>query len=534
MKTDAPAGMSRSSGGPQRGDWRIIAGVVAITALAFLPSLFNGFTNFDDDVYLTENPLVAEPRVENLQRIFGGFYLRHYHPLTLLSFMIERAIWGLRAPGFHLTNLLLHLGSTWLVFAIARRLAFGRIAAATTSLLFGIHPIHVESVAWVTERKDVLAMFFLLLAMLLYFRHRESGRGRTYAGSLGVYALSLLAKALGITLAGQLWLMEWGRGDRMDGRKIVNKLPYLALGAGAALLTYLAQSPVIHRDKTALIAQNMAIAARGFWFYLGKLAWPTGLSALYPYPAQVDLLSPGYLAAMVGFVACAAFTLLTARRFRAWSAAWGFFVLALLPFSGIIVYGTHFAADRYMYLAALGPFALVGFGVERIATSRVCRERSPVRFVLAGAYAAAALALATATAARCRVWKNSETLFRDVLRQYPENTVALNNVATYRVEQGDFGEALRLFRRVIEIDESDFVAWANLGGALQAMGRLDDALAANLRAVKLRPDNALPWTNLGTLYLQMRDEDKAHHAFEQAARLDPENRNIREFLNHLP
>ena len=166
----------------RRADLGILLLIAGLTAIAFLPSLFNGFTNWDDDVYLTQNPLVKELSADNVRSLFTGFHIYHYHPLTLLSFQLEHAVWGLRAAGYHAVNLLLHVANACLVFLVVRRIGCGRIASAATALLFGIHPSRVESVAWITERKDVLSMLLLLVATLLYFAATRARRG-AYAGS---------------------------------------------------------------------------------------------------------------------------------------------------------------------------------------------------------------------------------------------------------------------------------------------------------------------------------------------------------------
>lgn len=515
----------------RRADPRIVLAVALLTAIAFLPSLFNGFTIWDDDVYLTRNPLVTHLTPENVRALFTGFHLYHYHPLTLLSFALEHALWGLWAPGYHLTNLLLHMANACLVFAVVRRIGCGRTASAATALLFGVHPTRVESVAWITERKDVLSLFFLLIAVLLYLRHLEKGRWGPYLGATAAHAASLLAKALGMTLAPLLWLIEWGRGDRMGWRRILNKTPFLALGLAAGLVTLAAQSGAIHRDKTAAVMQNLVLAARAFWFYLGKLIWPTGLSAIYSYPAEIRVASPGYLAAAAAFVLFLAGTLAVARRRRAWTAAWGFFLVSWLPFSGLVVYGTHFAADRYLYLPALGPFLLVGLGVERAVAAT--RGRARARNALAIVCAMAVGALMGTTAARCRVWRDSETLFRDVVAKDPRCVFALNNIGVALADQGRYAEAAPYYRKALAIAPAEAVTWANLGVALQALGRLDEALEAGRAAVAVDPKDAIAWNIIGSIHMQRREWPEALGALGEAVLIDPGHDPARENIRRV-
>lgn len=528
--------MSTSTSQPRstrRSDLGIVLLIALLTAIAFLPSIFNGFTNWDDDMYLTKNALVKNLSWENVGALFTEFHLYHYHPLTLLSFQLEHAVWGLRAPGYHLTNLLLHVVNACLVFVVVRRIGCGSLAAGTTALLFGIHPSRVESVAWITERKDVLSMLFLLLSVLLYLRHLEKGRWGAYLGSLTAYAGSLLAKALGMTLAPLLWLIEWGRGDRMGWRRVVNKIPFLALGAAAGLLTLVAQSGAIQRDRSAAVAQNLVLAARSFWFYVGKLVWPTGLSAIYPYPAEIRVTSLGYIAASAAFLLFLAGTLAAARRFRVWTAAWGFFLVSWLPFSGLVVYGTHFAADRYLYLPALGPFLLVGLGLERIMDASRRRGLVLAHGAMVVGCAMAVGALIGTTAARCRVWRDGETLFRDVVAKHPECIFALNNLGVALADQGRYGEAIPYYRRAVAVEPTEAVTWANLGVALQAEDRLDQALEASHTAVALDPRDAVAWNNIGSVHMQRREWSEALAAFGEAILIDPDYELARENIRRV-
>jgi tetratricopeptide (TPR) repeat protein len=318
-----------------------------------------------------------------------------------------------------------------------------------------------------------------------------------------------------------LWLIEWGRGDRIGLRRILNKIPYLLLGLAAAILTIVAQSGAIYREETAAVVNNLVLAARSFWFYMGKLLWPVHLSAIYPYPAEVDPTSPGYLAASAAFLLFFGLAVAVARRCRAWSAAWGFFLVAWLPFSGLVVYGTHFAADRYLYLPALGPFLLVGLGLERLL--QATRSRKPAWLHGAVVVGCAVLvgSLVGTTASRCRVWRGGETLFRDVIERYPDCVFALNNLGVALANQGRYAEAIPHYRRAVAVDPDESVSWANLGVALQAEGRLDEAMDANRTALALDPVDAVAWNNIGSIHMERRDWAEALEAFGEAILIDP-------------
>lgn len=377
--------------------------VFFITLLVYLPSLGNEFVNWDDNQYVYENRNIQVSPGHVFEWSFTTFYAANWHPLTWISHALDYSMWGLNPRGHHLSSIVLHSINAVLVVYLCiglfesyrrKKVAEGfsgpffdekgvLIAAATTGILFGIHPVHVESVAWVSERKDILSALFFCLSILSYIRYvdetenvGEAGRRpllRTYFFSLVFFVCALLSKPMAVTLPVVLILLDWFPFQRIQSlrtlwKAVLEKVPFIAMGIASSVITVLAQikgRSLVPFESSSVPARIM-VAADAIFSYLTKMILPLDLSPFYPYPKVVSFFSAKYffplLVVTIITIACVNFFL---RGRKVWLAVWGYYLITLLPVLGIIRVGLQSMADRYTYLPSLGPFLVLGLAAAR-------------------------------------------------------------------------------------------------------------------------------------------------------------------------
>ena len=312
--------------------------IAVVTAVSFLSSLDNGFVNWDDNEYVTENYAIRSFSWNTLKTIFTSFYLGTYCPLVILSYTLEYALFGLAPFGYHLTNLLLHIGNTLLVFALVLRLSTHPPSALVAALLFGVHPLHVESVAWVTERKDVLSTLFFLGALLCYLRYQEDKQAHLYALSIVAFVLSLFSKPMGVTLPLILLLCDYLCARGWTYRTLVEKVPFVMVSALFSVIMVLAQhsSGGINAARFSALVDNVLVACWGLVFYLSKTLAPVGLSAYYPYPPEISFHLLAFFLPPILLLALTAGVWISRRYTRTVVFGSLFFFVTLLPVLKII------------------------------------------------------------------------------------------------------------------------------------------------------------------------------------------------------
>jgi protein O-mannosyl-transferase len=493
--------------------------VFAAGIAAFIPTLSAGFVNWDDDVNFTTNPGFRGLGWANLRWMVTTTLMGHWIPLTWLTLGANYALGGLDPRGYHLVNVLVHAGAAGVFFLVARRLLAaalgdgGRavdLGAALAALVFGVHPLRVESVAWITERRDVLCALFYMLAVFAYLRGVEGGRalsGRWRALALAAFAASLLSKAMSMTLPATLVLLDvyplrrLGLGWR---RLVWEKLPFAVLGGLAALGALLSQS----RGATWTGLEAYGLPARvsmsgySFWFYPWKFVWPSGLSPLYELPARVDPLAPRFLGPLLAVVAVTVALLLLRRPWPAGLAAWAQSLIVLLPVSGLVHTGYQLAHDRYSYLSGLGLALLVGGGLTWALRMREAgRVGRPVTAALVAGSLLVVVGLGVGSWQQSRVWHDSETLWRSAIDVDPECMLCWNNLGHALLASGQHRGAERLFAKAISLRPERPGPWNNLGTALALQQRYREAEGPYAKAVELSGGafrDAV--SNLGRLY----------------------------------
>jgi tetratricopeptide (TPR) repeat protein len=478
------------------------------------------FIGFDDPTYVTENPhVIAGLTLDGLRWAVTTFHAANWHPLTWVSHMADVELWGLWPGGHHLTSLLLHVGTTLLLFAALERLTGAPGRSFVVAGLFALHPTRVESVAWVSERKDVLSALLWFATVGAWLAWVRTGTRTRYAAAVGLYALGLVAKPMLVTLPFTLLLLDHWPLERLRthtvGRLIVEKLPFLALAATVATLTVAAQTTgnAVVTLAALPLGARIANAAVAYVTYVGLLAWPSGLAFFYPL---VPVTTARAVAAAVALLAVTTACGWQVRRRPYLLVGWLWFVGTLVPVIGLVQVGQQALADRYTYVPAVGLFVAVVWGAsEWFATMRV-----PQRLA-AGIAAAILLLAATGSAVQVGFWRDDETLFARALAVTRNNFVAHMNLGRLATRQANPVAAEQHYRAAAEIQPALAEAHLNLGNAVMAQNRDVEARAHLERAVTLAPHLAEAHNTLGLLAARAGDPTRARASFERALAIRP-------------
>jgi tetratricopeptide (TPR) repeat protein len=493
--------------------------ILLATIISYLPVFHNGFINLDDDKYIQNNLLI---RSINIKEIFSHFFEGNYHPLTLFVYSIEFQFWGLNANGYHAINLLLHLFNAVLVFYIILLLTDKKEIAFVASLLFGIHPLHVETVAWASELKDLLYTFFFLSSYLNYLRFRKEKKSKYYSYSILLFIFSLLSKAMAVPLPLVLLLTDYFQGRKLDAKAWIEKLPYFILAIITGALAIVAQKSsgaIQHLDYYSL-PQRMLFACYGFITYLVKLIIPYSLCAYYPYPVKsgagipaIYYLYPFIVLALISFV------IYSLRRSKKIFFATGFFSITVFIVLQLLPVGNTIMADRYSYIPSIGIFYLAG----ELFYSIWSKKKSAGSLKIAAPIVLSVIGLFYMIAAnnRCHVWENSLVFWNDVIEKYKTVPVAYNNRGMALEAVNKTEEALPDYSSAIELQPDFAMPYNNRGNLLMNRQQNDLALIDYTKAIELDPHLAEPRNGKGVLLLREKKFEEAIELFRKAIELRP-------------
>src|SRR5437773_733505 len=515
--------------------------VALFTLAAFLPTLQNQFVAWDDDKNFLDNPRYRGLGWAHLRWMFTAFHQGHYIPLTWVTFGMDHRLWGMKPVGYHLTNLLLHAANAVVLFFVVRRILTRAlrspserghalaVSAGFAALVFAIHPLRVESVAWATERRDVLSGLFYLLTILMYLRACERGAGgrRWYWLSVAVFGCALLSKSMVVNLPVVLLILDVYPLRRLGGaigwwseparRVYVEKIPFVLLAAAASAIAGMAQSSVHAAASLAQLSLpgRLVVSAYGLGFYLWKMVVPVNLSPLYELHSTMDPVAPPFILSYALVLAITAIVLALRRPVPGLPAAWVAYVVVLLPVLGILQSGPQIAADRYTYLAGLGWASLAGAGL--LSTWR----RWPP-FVLTGLAVVLLSGLGTLSWNQVEVWHDSEKLWNHALAIDPKTSMAQFGLGRVLADQGKPAEAIEHYRQALNIKPDYGAAHYNWGVVLGQQGKPAEAIEHYRLAVQMRPNSADAHNNWGVVLGQQgRLADAVEH-FQQALRLKPD------------
>jgi protein O-mannosyl-transferase len=508
-----------------------------------------GFVTWDDPLYVTANPHVQ--RGLTLDGAAWALTTRHdsnWLPLTWLSHMLDVQLFGAWAGGHHLMNLLLHGLDTVLLFALLLAATRQRLASAFVAALFALHPLHVEVVAWVSQRKELLSTGFGLLAALAYVTWTRRGGLARYAVMLFAFAAALAAKSMLVTLPFALLLLDyWPLARTTFGpraadatprplrRLLLEKLPLFALSAAASVNAFAAQQIARGHAPELSLALRVAHAAVAYCRYVALALWPSPLSVMYPHPFAPELGGEPWssvavaasIAALIAITAAA----LAARRRPYLAIGWLWFLGTLVPVIGLVQIGPQGLADRYSYVPLIGPFVALAWGardaIEALGGRPVARSVAWVLalIVLAGAGAA--------SHARARVWRDSEALYLASLAATPRNPLLLYNLGVIQGQQGRIDEAARSYEAALAIDPEHAAANTNLGNIRLSAGQPDQAIEHYRAALRRDPDDVQALQNLGRVLAWRGNLAEALAQLERAAELAPANTSVRRDLDSV-
>ncbi|MDG2051701.1 MAG: tetratricopeptide repeat protein [Myxococcota bacterium] len=460
------------------------------TALAYAPTLQNGLTNWDDDGYILQNPWLGQSSWPAFQSMFVMPYKGNYHPLTMISFWTDHWISGGSVAWYHGVNLLLHLLNTALAAGLVWSLTRRAGIVLATAALFGLHPLHVESVAWVSERKDVLYTFFSLASLWLYSsqaaRPETSHRGLGLIATFALFAAALLSKGVAVSIVPSLLLIDWVHRRRLDSPGLwLEKIPFFALAMVSGWITLQAQAGTGQLDGLSqwTAVERVALGCAAYVRYIGLTFFPTGLSAFHPYPERVEGALPLlYWTAPFVFVAVQALTLFCMRRLRWVAFGLAFFSVNIALLLQWIPVGGALIAERYTYLPSLGLFLAATAAVAHWLDVRPARQR----LVGAGFVLICAL-LAATTFARSQVWHDSLSLWDDTLAQYPDVPVARLNRSLARYQQGQIAEALSDLDAALVAEPGYAKAYGHRGVMRFQAGNSEGALQDLEESLRIEP-----------------------------------------------
>jgi tetratricopeptide (TPR) repeat protein len=507
--------------------------LTAVTIFVYRPAWNGGFL-WDDDVYITTNELLTAP--DGLRRIwFSLDSPSQYFPLVYTTFRIEHALWGLNPTGYHWVNLVLHISNALLVWLVLARLKVP--GAWLAGAIFALHPVQVESVAWVTERKNVLMGFFFLLTQLAWIAFvgaKTKRRWLFYGLGLILYLFALSAKTTACTLPAALFLILWLQHKPIDWKRIIQIIPFLVLGIAMGALAMWWER--YHQGTSRAVftflspVERVLVASRAVWFYLSKLIWPSNLTFIYPRWDIVPNHLLNYVWLLAGIIACAAIYFLRRYLGRGPEVAAAFFVATLSPVLGFIMLYTFrytFVADHYQYLACIGPIALASAGLVNLADTFENR-----RTLILGAALFVLAVLATLTWRQAAMYGNIETLWRTTLARNPSCWMAHNNLGIVLFGKGQLDEAIAHYRTTLEMQPNFWDADYNLGGALLGKGQVDEAIFYCDKAVTMQPNDPDARVALANALLQKRRIDDAIVHYQKAVAIRPDYFLARYGLGH--
>jgi hypothetical protein len=501
------------------------------------------FVTFDDGLYVTENVRVKSGiNLENIAWSFTTTHASNWHPLTWMSHMLDVSLFGMHPGSHHLVSLFFHLVNSLLLFFVFRRMTGDIWQSAFVAALFAIHPLHVESVAWVSERKDVLSAFFGMLTLLSYGRYAKTGAGRSYITALLFFILGLMAKPMLVTLPFVLLLFDYWPLCRLKLKKnrygaayengnisffdlIIEKIPFLIIATASCIVTVYAQRSGGSVATLAVFSPGLRIAnaAVAYIHYIAKMLWPVHLTAFYPHPSSLPIWQVA--GAVLLLTLTTAMCILTVKKRPYLLVGWLFYLGTLFPVIGLIQVGEQAMADRYTYIPFIGIFIMLAWGMHDLLD----KWRHKEKVVVSGAVLLFSMLLLT-TWLQVRHWSGNIRFYEHMIKATSNNYLAHYNLAEVLAEHGKRNEAIRHYIQALRINPGHVGALNNLANALLLEGKCHEAIAHYTDALKLVPDDPEIHNNLGVAFIQDGKYDQAIDHFRIALKIRPDYAEARKNL----
>jgi protein O-mannosyl-transferase len=502
----------------------MMLGIALLSVLVFQGATRNQFVEWDDNLYITHNTLIRDLSPAGIRAIFSTFYGGNFHPLTTLSNAIEYRLAGTEPWLYHTTNVALHAANGILVFLFIWLLSCRIETALIVSALFAVHPMHVESVAWASERKDVLYSAFFLLALIFYLKELRAQKKTLWRVLVLIsFVCALLSKSAAVVLPVVLLLLDYYEDRRREWRLLWEKshLFLLSLGFGIVALRSQAAAGAINNLAVYSPIERILIPLHNIFLYLWKSVLPVRLSAFYPFPSAGGPLPTSYYLAPVALIALF-FTLMPVRSMRRdWLFGVLFYLINLLLVIQIVSLGQTVSAERYTYVPYIGLFFIVGQFYRRIG-ERIGKHDKP-RAMVSAALLAVVAVFSIVSYQRVLIWRDTYTLFDDAVRKGPPAPVPIKNRGMALYHKENFKDAIADLSRSIELYRDDYEAFLNRGAAFFALGNYSSALADFDSAVRLQPRSADVRVNRGNALAMLKRYDEASEQFNLAINIDPQN-----------
>ena len=497
--------------------------ILIIAFFAFLPSLKNGFV-WDDVLFVTENKTIQSLSLQNIKNIFTSFHNGLYRPLVFLSFALEYNFFKDNPAAYHMTNLILHLANCLLAFLLIFLISNNLTASFVAVILFAIHPLRVESVVWITERKDVLSTFFLLGTLVFFVLYNKSNLKKHYYLSLFSFILSLFTKLAGVTIPIVLLLFDYFTGKKLNRKVWVNKIPFFVIAAIITVVNVYSFSQSHGQETTplAISSDSFFIATHGLIFYLKKIFQPIRLSCLYPYPEKTNGLLPlPFLLSPIILLSIIIVILLISKYTRKIIFGSVFFLVTIFPILFLAPTAPGIAAaDRYTYIPSIGIFYLMGEFFSWLYTKK-CKNLMLCKLVIMNMLVGIIGILSFLTYERTKLWKNDITLWSNVLKHYPYNDTAHLNIGAFYCAEGNYTEALRHAQVALSLSPDAWDVYMLMGNIFYAKNELEEALDYYKKALILNPESYRAFYNTGLAYEAMGRYDKALNNYKMALEINP-------------
>jgi tetratricopeptide (TPR) repeat protein len=518
------------------------------TFAVFAPALWNQFVEWDDQMILTQNENYRGLGPTQLKYFFTTFLMGHYVPLTWLTFGLDYVLWGMNPMGYHLTSLIIYAANAVVLYFVALRLLGKaaaladvplRVGAVAATLFFTLHPLRAESVAWATERRDVLSGLFFLLTILAYLKMCDATGGRRrrlLVGSAASFVLALVSKGSVMVLPAVLLVLDAYPLRRLSRRVLVEKIPFVALGLAGAAVTYYAQNA--NAFLTTLerypLSARIGMTFYGLWFYLWKTLVPMGLGPLYELPVRVNPLDWRFLGPTLVVTALILALLALRRRWPAGLAVFAYYAIALGPVIGIVHSGHQLTHDRYSYLPGLGLAMMFG-GLAGVAARGAAA--GAFRPVIAKALAAVGVlwiaGLGTLALHQVQIWRDTDTLWRFALDSQPDCVVCHNNFGAYLANTGLFGLALGHFERALAIRPDQVSQHYQVGLIHAISGDPQKAVDSFRIYLRQKPNDPDALSNLAVALVHVHKPEEALDAAQTAVRVNPKHAAANSTLGHV-
>lgn len=505
--------------------YAVIIIIAVLGIFSYSSSLNNAFTNWDDEEMVVNNPSVRSLSLPNLLKTFTTFHHSHYHPLVNISYAIEYKFAELNPFVYHLTNLIFHLLNSVLVYLVLFKLFRNNFIAALVSILFAVHPLHTESVAWITERKDMLYAFFYLLAILFYLFNKETKTKKYDVYVYLFFIMSCLSKASAVTFPVILLLVDYFFEKKLSLKNVKEKIPLFVISILFGIINIMAQYEKPLSGSLMEIPQfdflsKILLVFYNYSFYLYKAVVPVNLSAFYPYPDPAASGLPLVFWAAPFITGLIMYAVYVSRKYSN-IIIFGmlFYCVTILPVLQIVPVGRAITADRFAYMPLLGILVILTYLLYYLYNNLLKSEA--LKKVFLGILAVIVIGLAFLTRNQSMIWESSMTLYTDMVKKFPENSLGYNNRGTLYLKENKYNEAESDFQNALKYNSKYAAAYNNMGLLLNGRTKYDNAIEYFTKAVELNNNYAEAYFNMGLTYFNKNEIDKAIELYKKAISIDP-------------